>query len=134
MLWATAIPITLSVVFLLLFGLQSLLVFLVQSVIAILLLETVNYIEHYGLQRDQDSSGRYEKVNHTHSWNSNRRLTSLFLFNLQRHSHHHANVTKKYQTLEWFEDSPQLPCGYSELVLLAWVPPMWRNRIHPLIG
>ncbi|MEM7283011.1 MAG: hypothetical protein AAF438_15440, partial [Pseudomonadota bacterium] len=50
-----------------------------------------------------------------------------------RHSHHHVNVRRTYQTLEWFDDSPQLPTGYPELVLTAWIPALWRRRIDPLV-
>ncbi len=54
------------------------------------LLEIINYVEHYGLHRRKGEDGRYERTNHTHSWNSNFVFTNLVLFHLQRHSDHHA--------------------------------------------
>jgi alkane 1-monooxygenase len=91
----------------------------------IFLLETVNYIEHYGLMRKRLPSGRYEKVERFHSWNSNHELGRIFLYELTRHADHHYKATRKYQVLRHFEESPQLPYGYPASMLLALVPPLW---------
>ncbi len=107
------------------FGLFVLLAFILASVIGILLLETVNYIEHYGLLRTKNENGKYERVNHQHSWNSDSVLSKLFLFNLSRHSDHHYKGSKKYQILESISQSPQMPTGYPGMMLLALVPPLW---------
>jgi alkane 1-monooxygenase len=80
--------------FLIFFGPAAAAYFVGQSLVAVSLLEVVNYIEHYGLLRKQTAAGRYEPVNVTHSWNSSNLLTNLYLFNLQRHSHHHAEDRK----------------------------------------
>ncbi len=118
-----ALPVALLVVG----GWQVALVFLGQSLVAILLLEAVNYIEHYGLLRREVSPGRHEKVTPLHSWNSSHRLTNWVLLHLQRHSDHHANGTRRYPLLRHFDESPQLPFGYPTMVLLALVPPLWRR-------
>lgn len=91
----------------------------------VLLLETVNYIEHYGLRRKKLASGRYENVQPFHSWNSNHELGRIFLYELTRHSDHHFKATRKYQILRHFEESPQLPLGYPASMLLSLVPPLW---------
>ncbi|WP_422733968.1 alkane 1-monooxygenase [Micromonospora sp. WMMD558] len=104
------------------------LVFLVlQAVVGFSLLEVVNYLEHYGLARQRTAAGRYEKVDPRHSWNSDRAVTNVFLFQLQRHSDHHANPLRRYQTLRSFDASPQLPAGYATMVVAALVPPLWRR-------
>ena len=90
-----------------------------------LLLETVNYIEHYGLLRRKNKQGRYEPVLPIHSWNSNHELGRIFLYELTRHSDHHFRATRKYQILRAFRESPQLPAGYPACMLLALVPPLW---------
>lgn len=90
-----------------------------------LLLETVNYIEHYGLARKRLPSGFYEKVTPRHSWNSNHELGRIFLYELTRHSDHHYKATRKYQVLRHFDESPQLPHGYPASMLMALVPPLW---------
>lgn len=90
------------------------------------LFEAINYIEHYGLLRQKLDSGRYERCRPEHSWNSNMLVTNLLLFQLQRHSDHHANPTRKYQALRHFEEAPQLPSGYASMVTLAYFPPLWR--------
>ena len=107
------------------FGLKTLLAFVAAAVIGILLLETVNYIEHYGLLRKQNEKGRYERVKRTHSWNSDHRIGMLMLFNLSRHSDHHYNGSKHYQLLKSLPESPQMPTGYPGMMLVALVPPLW---------
>ncbi|MBL7727421.1 MAG: alkane 1-monooxygenase, partial [Dinghuibacter sp.] len=108
-----------------LFGIKALLCFLVAAFMGILLLETVNYIEHYGLQRRLLPNGRYERAMPHHSWNSNHVLGRLLLFELSRHSDHHYLASRKYQVLRSFDHSPQLPTGYPGSMLLALVPPLW---------
>ena len=107
--------------------------FFVQSLIAFTLLELVNYIEHYGIVRKQDTSGKYERVNPLHSWNASHLISNFFLFQLQRHSDHHANAIKRYQVLNHYDESPQLPYGYPTMILIALVPPLWYARMHPLL-
>ncbi|MFI2714645.1 alkane 1-monooxygenase [Micromonospora sp. NPDC018662] len=104
------------------------LVFLgLQAVVGFSLLEAVNYLEHYGLARQRTAAGRYEKVDPRHSWNSDRVVTNVFLFQLQRHSDHHANPLRRYQALRSFDASPQLPAGYATMVVAALLPPVWRR-------
>jgi alkane 1-monooxygenase len=107
--------------------------FFAQSLIAITFLEVVNYIEHYGLLRREMSPGVYEPVDVTHSWNSSTILSNLILFNLQRHSDHHAEPGRRYQVLRHFDRSPQLPTGYAGMILLAVVPPLWRRVMDPKV-
>ena len=95
------------------------------AAVGFLLLESVNYIEHYGLRRKLLPNGRYEPVMPWHSWNSNHELGRIFLSELTRHSDHHYKATRKYQTLRHFDDSPRLPTGYPGAILTALVPPLW---------
>lgn len=102
------------------------LIFLVaQAVYGFSLLEVVNYLEHYGLKRAKLADGRYERVQPIHSWNSNNVVTNLLLYQLQRHSDHHANPTRRYQSLRHFDESPQLPSGYATLIPIAYFPFLW---------
>lgn len=104
----------------------AVLIFLaVQAVYGFSLLESVNYIEHYGLLRQREASGRYQRCLPEHSWNSNHLVTNLMLYQLQRHSDHHAHPTRPYQALRHFDDSPQLPAGYAALVPIAYLTPLW---------
>lgn len=100
---------------------------LISAVFGFSLLETVNYLEHYGLLRCKIPSGRYERCAPEHSWNSDFIVTNLFLYQLQRHSDHHANPTRPYQTLRSLDDAPNLPSGYGSMILLAYFPPLWRR-------
>lgn len=97
------------------------------------LLEVVNYLEHYGLCRQKGADGRYERCQPRHSWNSNHIVTNVFLYHLQRHSDHHANPTRPYQSLRHFPEAPQLPSGYASMVLLAYFPPIWFRLMNPKV-
>ncbi|WP_375482828.1 alkane 1-monooxygenase [uncultured Jatrophihabitans sp.] len=124
---AWAMTVVLWAVTIALFGVGIWPYLLLQAFLAFSLLEAVNYLEHYGLLRASLPNGRYERVTPRHSWNNNHLTTNLFLYHLQRHSDHHANPTRRYQSLRHFEESPQLPAGYAAMILLAYVPPLWRR-------
>ena len=99
--------------------------FVLAAMMGGILLETVNYIEHYGLKRKVNERGRYERVMPVHSWNSNHVIGRILLFELSRHSDHHYKASKPYQTLENMLDAPQLPTGYPGMMLLATLPPLF---------
>lgn len=107
------------------FGKTATILAICAGVIGFLMLETINYIEHYGLRRIKLPSGRYERVSTLHSWNSNHVLGRIMLYELTRHSDHHYKSNKKYQTLKNHEESPQLPYGYPTSMVLALIPPLW---------
>lgn len=103
---------------------------LLAAVVSIWLLESVNYLEHYGLLRQRVGAPgreRYERVDARHSWNSNHLATNVLLYHLQRHSDHHARPTRRYQVLRDRPEAPVLPTGYAGMILLAMVPPLWRR-------
>ncbi len=108
-----------------LFGWKIMLMFTCASIIGFLMLETVNYIEHYGLQRRMINDFRYEKVTPIHSWNSNHLVGRVMLFELSRHSDHHYQPSKKYQTLDHHAHSLQMPTGYPGMMILSVLPPLW---------
>ncbi len=132
MIWFMVIQLLLLVSLGLFLSFSALLVFVSSSVLAFSLLEAVNYLEHYGLERRMESK-RYEKVDHHHSWNSDFVISRMFLFELSRHSDHHATASRKYQVLRTFDDSPQLPTGYPGMILLALFPPLWFKIMDPLV-
>ncbi|MEQ8519671.1 MAG: alkane 1-monooxygenase [Cytophagales bacterium] len=109
----------------LIFSLEVMLYFIAAATIGFLLLETVNYIEHYGLSRNKVNDKLYERVKPIHSWNSNHVIGRLMLFELSRHSDHHFKASKKYQLLRHHENSPQMPTGYPGMMLLSVFPPLW---------
>lgn len=121
-----ALTIVLYVVAVVWFGPVALPVLIVQSVIGFSMLEVINYIEHYGLLRGTLANGKPERVRPEHSWNSNHIVTNVLLYHLQRHSDHHAYASRPYQTLRHFGDAPQLPTGYAGMLVLAYIPPLWR--------
>jgi alkane 1-monooxygenase len=98
-----------------------------QAAVGIWLLESINYLEHYGMLRRKSASGRYERPNPSHSWNSNNLGTNVLLYHLQRHSDHHANPMRRYQALRDFPESPVLPTGYAGMIVLTWIPAIWRR-------
>jgi alkane 1-monooxygenase len=106
-------------------GMMVLPFLVVQAVYASSMLEVVNYVEHYGLLRQKDTSGRYVRCEPEHSWNSNHLVGNLLLYQLQRHSDHHAHPSRRYQALRHFEAAPQLPAGYATMISVAYCPPLW---------
>lgn len=110
-------------------GSAALLFWLVQSAYAVFLLETINYIEHYGLRR-REVGGRPEPFGMMHAWNADHCLTNCLIANLQRHSDHHLHAWKPYPELEALP-GPQLPTGYAGCLMLASVPPVWFRLMHP---
>jgi alkane 1-monooxygenase len=131
MLWTVAAPAGIAAALGAAYGPRAVAFFAIQSVVAFSLLELVNYVEHYGLRRCRGADGRYERVRPEHSWNASQRISNWYLFNLQRHSHHHANVNRRYEELEHYADAPQLPAGYAVMILVALAPPLWRRVMDP---
>jgi alkane 1-monooxygenase len=133
-LWGVLASCALAVVLYFAFGWLALGFFFAQSAVAIAFLETINYIEHYGLERRQLRPGIYERVTPLHSWNASQWLTNVLLFNLQRHSDHHAWPARPYYKLRHHPQAPQLPTGYAGMALLAMVPPLWRRVMDPRVA
>ena len=115
------------------YGLIITLYSLIMSIVSFLFLETINYVEHYGLLRKIKPNGRYERVKPHHSWNSNHTIGRIVLYELTRHSDHHFKSSKKYQVLESIQDSPQLPYGYPTSILISFFPPLWFWIMNPLV-
>jgi len=114
------------------FGASVMGYFLIAAVMGFLLLETVNYIEHYGLEREKKANG-YERVMPHHSWNSNHIMGRLLLFELSRHSDHHFIASRKYQILRHMDHSAQMPTGYPGMMLISTIPPIWFRIMNPRI-
>ena len=114
-------------------GWKVMLFFIASATIGFLLLETVNYIEHYGLRRKKVDDAYYEKVMPVHSWNSNHPIGRIMLFELTRHSDHHYMASRKYQVLRHFDDSPQMPTGYPGMMVLSFFPPLFFSVMHKQI-
>jgi alkane 1-monooxygenase len=133
LIWWYAISALFAVAFYAVFGWMGVLFYMIQGFLAAATLEIINYIEHYGLHRRQKENGRYERVTPAHSWNSNYLLTNLFLFQLQRHSDHHAYAKRRFQVLRHYDESPQLPGGYAAMFVLALVPPLWKKVMNPRV-
>ena len=96
-------------------------------------LTSANYVEHYGIQRLKNNNGSYETCQPHHSWNSNHLVSNLVLFQLQRHSDHHAHPARSYQSLRDFPNLPRLPSGYFGMFFLAYIPPLWYWVMDPLL-
>jgi alkane 1-monooxygenase len=132
LLWAALAQATGLIALVTLFGAGALLFWLVQAAYAVFLLEAINYIEHYGLQR-RIVNGRPEPFAMQHAWNADHALTNCFIANLQRHSDHHLHAWKPYATLDALP-GPQLPTGYAGCLFLASVPPLWFRAMRPRLA
>jgi alkane 1-monooxygenase len=114
-------------------GWRALAFFSAQAALAIVLLESFNYVAHYGLSRRLRSDGRPEPLSPRHSWNSVRRMNNASLFNMGRHADHHRFSARPYNELEVLEGGAQLPCGYAGVILMALIPPLWRRVMDPRV-
>jgi alkane 1-monooxygenase len=117
----------------LVFGWRECLFFIAAAFIGALLLETVNYIEHYGLERRKKENGIYERAMPEHSWNSNHVIGRIVLFELSRHSDHHYIASRKYQVLRHHDDAPQMPTGYPGMMILSLITPAWFAVMNPRV-
>ena len=124
-LQSLSITVALQLGLIIAFGWKLIPFFIIHNVFAWWQLTSANYIEHYGLLRQQDDNGKYERCLPRHSWNSNHIYSNLVLFHLERHSDHHAHPLRRYQSLRHFPDLPTLPNGYFGMYLIAYVPFLW---------
>lgn len=107
------------------FGSRIITTQLTQAFCAITLFEAVNYMEHYGLKREELGQGRYARTMPEHSWNNNSMFSNVLLYQLQRHSDHHAYPTRSFQSLRHYANVPQLPAGYASMMLPVMIPGWW---------
>ncbi len=112
-------------------SLRALLFVVVVATIAVLLLETFNYVAHYGLERRVGVDGRLERLGPHHSWNSARRMNNAALFNMGRHSDHHRHMARPYAGLGPLPGAAELPSGYAAALLMALAPPVWQRVMDP---
>ena len=105
-------------------GIGGMLIFLLCAFVAKSLLEVINYSEHYGLVRVPG-----EIVQPRHSWNSNSTMSSIYLYNVTRHSSHHEKANLKYWELRSYEGAPMMPQGYLTMLYLAIFAPYFFHRM-----
>ncbi|SKA95105.1 alkane 1-monooxygenase [Prosthecobacter debontii] len=116
----------------LLTGPMGLLFYLGHIVGAHVMLECVNYIQHYGLLR-QKRNGEYEKTGPEHSWDSYHYFSSYLTFRVGHHSHHHIAV-QPYYLLETEPQAPKLPVGYFWTITMVLLPPWWKHVANRRLG
>jgi alkane 1-monooxygenase len=133
MIWYTLNNFILPIIIFKIYGFYGMIYFVSIGCLGAIYLEIINYLEHYGLQRKKLENGQYENVNITHSWNSPHRFSNYLLFKLQRHSDHHENSLKPYQSLCSYDDSPTLPNGYPICLLLATFTNLWFSIMNPMV-
>ena len=133
MIWYHLIQLAYLGTIIVLFGWLTGLFCVLVGINGFLILETVNYIEHYGLRRKKLANGRYEVVQPYHSWNSNHEVGRIFLYELTRHSDHHYKANRKFQVLRHFKESPQLPLGYPGSMIISFFPPIWFKMMNPRV-
>lgn len=129
----TVVPLALMAIITVVWDVSAVALFIGQSAVAVTLLELVNYVEHYGLERVEIRPGVRDRVRAEHSWESRFRVSNAVLFRLQRHADHHLQPQRRYQALGLHDACPQLPQGYPAMVMAALVPPLWRRLIHPIL-
>ena len=89
------------------------------------MLHNINYLQHYGLVRKQIVPGKLERIGAHHAWNTNNKISTFSLFQLENHADHHLHPSHGYEELIPLNQSPQYPTGYSGMMILTLVPPLW---------
>ena len=110
-------------------GISGLILFIGQAAFAKFVLEIVNYMEHYGLTRKS-----HQKIGPEHSWNTNKRMSSMVLFSLTRHSAHHEKPRENFWKLDPYLNAPQMPFGYLTTLLICLIPPLWNFIMTPKLN
>ncbi len=105
-------------------GINGLIFVILHSFVSIILLELVNYIQHYGLERKMQN-GKYERFTDHHSWNSRHISANWSTFNLGLHAEHHQSASKHYPLLSQEEKVIEMPANYSIMLIMALIPPLW---------
>ena len=112
---------------------KAIIFFVLNSILSILLIESLNYVSHYGLKRERNKYGRFEKFDNQHAWNSDFILSNIILINLQNHSARHLDWKSPYYKLNKNDKSPKLPYGYITMAWIAFIPPLWKSIMDPLV-
>jgi alkane 1-monooxygenase len=115
-------------------GWISLLFYFAQSIVAIILSHLADYLQHYGLARIETSPGKFEKVSGAHAWNKEKTNDGFNLFQLENHADHHMHPSHSYEQLTRHEESPTLPTGYSGMIVLSLLPPLWFSIMNKRIS
>lgn len=105
----------------------------IHAVVAVCTLETINYIQHYGLERRETSPGQFERYDVAHAWSAETRFTNAYWLGLGRHSDHHHMASRRFETLRYRSGELELPAGLPAMFLLAWLPPVWFKVMNPRI-
>ena len=114
-------------------GLNGLIFILFHSIISIILLELVDYIQHYGLKRSK-INGKYEVYQDHHSWNSRHSSANWSTFNLGLHTDHHKSANKHYPLLSQQKKIKEMPNNYPIMIIMALLPPIWFKVMNPKIN
>lgn len=115
------------------FGPIALGLFFLHWIVPRALLSVGDYLEHYGLARRKLPSGEYEPPRAIHSWDDSYMLSNLLFTVVDRHADHHENSSRPFQVLRVRPEAPRLPRGYLTMVWVAFIPPLWRKVMHPIV-
>lgn len=111
-------------------GSMGVLVFLLASLFNKLLLEALNYLEHYGLVRNPETPYALR-----HAWDTDRAFSHVVLIHLPMHSEHHLKPMTHFESLEAQpQATPLLPCGYLAALALTLIPPLWKKVMAPKLS
>ncbi|WP_025053444.1 alkane 1-monooxygenase [Sulfitobacter noctilucae] len=109
-------------------GLKGIAAHLAIALYAQLQLLLSDYVQHYGLRRRLDATGKPEPIGPQHSWNAPKWYSSAMMLNAPKHSDHHMRPARPFPALEVTPDTmPVLPHSLPVMAVVALVPPLWRR-------
>ena len=95
-------------------------------------MDSLNYVQHYGLYRQKNEYHRFENFDIGHAWDSDHIITNQLLLNSGKHTEHHMVPDRPFYKLRSTLGSPKVPFGYFAMILIAFFPPFWRYIMDPL--
>lgn len=131
--WFAVLQFMLLVTVFLLAGGKALLFFALQNSVAVILLNLVEYTQHYGLMRQTNAAGTYHRLDARHAWASGKKNNTFSVFGLENHADHHLHPGKTFDELSAMDESPEHPADYASMVLLALIPPLWFDIMNKRI-
>jgi alkane 1-monooxygenase len=104
-------------------GVRALCVVAIGFAVSRMLLESFNYLQHYGLVRAPDT-----RFHRRHTWSHLTPLVRAAAFEITNHAHHHMDPNARFHELVPDAAAPRMPSALLCL-LAALVPPIWERWI-----
>ncbi|MGB7271155.1 MAG: alkane 1-monooxygenase [Albidovulum sp.] len=111
------------------FGIDGFLAYLLLCAHTQVQLLLSDYVQHYGLERQETGLDSYEPFGPAHSWDAPDLFSGLMMLHAPRHADHHLHPARPYTALELSPGgkAPLLPFSLPAMATLALIPYFWHR-------